>query len=180
MTLAELIADPGVSREQLTEHLDQLSPAVRVVECVGLSPPQQRRLWELASARPHPGADLVTPGGRFAGRNTLPVLSRFQKWFSRQDAAVVGLNRHALGWLTGPGYFTVDPGPPLRFDYRRLPGHAPESWPAVVANTGLFSRPVYGDLMDEVAWVSGDVLVGSALRAGAPLNSYFVLARLAG
>ncbi len=166
------------------DYLDGLAPAERVAECVALGAQRQRALWELASAaRPARRGMLVGPRdgdvATFAGRNSLPVLSRFAKRFARQGGEVVGMNAHPLRRLIGPGYFTVEATGAdglLRFDYRRIPAAAPPGWPAVAPNTRPLARPVYGNLVDAVAWVTADVLVGSATRAGRPIGSYFVIA----
>lgn len=115
----------------------------------------------------------------FAGRNSLRALTRFQKCFGKQGSATIGYNRHSLGRLIGPGYFTVlaEDGGLLRFDYDTLPAAGLPGWPPVASNQGLFAGQVYGHLSDRVAWVSTDVLVGSAYRSGKDLDSYFVLAR---
>jgi len=47
----------------------------------------------------------------------------------------------------------------------------------VTSNSRWLSHPVYGDLLDRVVWASPGVLIGAAFRGGAPLDSYFVLAR---
>jgi hypothetical protein len=95
---------------------------------------------------------------------------------------MVGRNRHALSWLIGPGYFKIesDDTGALRFDYEQVPAASPPGWPAVRPNNGTFSRLVYGHLLDRVAWVSADILVGAAYRSGKPLDSYFVLVRSPG
>lgn len=184
-TIGTMLRTVGVSPIELGDHLDSLSRSERIAQCLSLSPIQQKRLWEVASAAPRPDGNLFGSGPDdrttiFAGRNSLRIFAHFEKRFARQDQALIGYNKHALGWLIGPGYFTVLPaagGPGLIFDYGQRPSHAPGGWPPVVSNTGLFSRPVYGGLSDEVVWVSADVLVGSAFRAGVSMGSFFVLAR---
>jgi hypothetical protein len=186
VSLSSLLDQPGASLAEIRAHLDGLNVADRLAECGALTATRQKRLWELATAAPWPhGGDLV-PAGQdtavFAGRNSLAIFSHFQKRFTRQGAQVGGYNVHPLGWLIGPGYFMVEPGAPgmpLRFDYSRVPTAIPAGWPRVSDNSSVFARPVYGDLLDEVAWVTLDVLIGSAFRGGRALGSYFVLARTA-
>jgi hypothetical protein len=183
MTLAAMLGRHAVSLNEVGEHLNLLGPRQRVAECVALSAAEQRLLWNLAAAGPGAEGALLPAAAdheTFAGRNSLRVLSRFEKWFARQGESVIGCNRHALSWLIGPGYFSVEPDVArggLRFDYRRVPAVAPDRWPTVASNSIVFAQPVYGDLVDEVRWVSAHVLVGSATRAGVSLGSYFVLAR---
>jgi hypothetical protein len=184
VTLAALLDRPGVKPSEVADHLDGLRAPERLAECIVMSAAQQKRLWELASAEPRDGGELFGSAegetAIFAGRNSLRMFNRFEKRFARLGTTVIGYNKHTHAWLTGPGYFTVEPRSPLeglRFDYSRVPSDSPAGWPAVVDNSGFFARPVYGGLLDEVAWVSADVMIGSAFRAGAALNSYFVLAR---
>ena len=109
---------------------------------------------------------------------TLPLFSRFEKRFARHHGTLTGYNVHGLGWLTGPGYFTVTVGSDaLLFDYGRVPGDWPAGWPRVANNEQGFAKPVYGGLMDDAVWVARDVLIGSARRGEVSLDSYFVLAR---
>jgi hypothetical protein len=182
--LSSLLNKPGASMAEISTHLDGLDAADRMSECGALSAAQQKHLWELATAAPRPDGGELVPAGQdkavFAGRNSLSMLNHFQKRFARQGVEVSGYNVHPLAWLIGPGYFMVEPGPPgmpLRFDYSRVPSAAPSGWPRVSDNSSAFARPVYGGLLDEVAWVTADVLIGSAFRGGHALGSYFVLAR---
>ena len=182
MTAAELVLRSGTSTADLARHLDRLAPGERTKQCLSLSPAEQRVLWDMASSAPSPQDDLIRAGAdtqAFAGRNSLALFSRFEKRFFRSGARIFGINKHALAWLIGPGYFAVGPRPGagFRFDYRELPEAAPVGWPAVRPNSATFAHTVYGDLVDEVVWVARDVLVGAASRKGAPLNSYFVLVR---
>lgn len=185
MTLAELLAQPGVAADAIAQHVRELDTARRTDEVVALSGAAQQRLWDLASEAPAQG-ELVPARSAgtvvFAGRNSLPFLSRFEKRFARQDGATIGYNRHPLRGLIGPGYFTAEMGAGgrLRFDYGSIPGRAPDGWPGVRENGKFPGRLVYGDLIDDVVWVTADVLVGSASRGGRSLNSYFVLARRSG
>ena len=137
-----------------------------------LSAGRLRDLWQEVTAGPPEEPRPLE--GRFVGRNSLAAFRNFEKWFATVDGVTVGCNRHPLAWLIGPGYFTVDGS---RFDYRRVPPRAPEGWPPVVPNTGFFPRAVYGDLEDEVRWLTSDILVGAAFRGGRPLDSYFILVR---
>ena len=182
MKLAEMLDAPRSEVTALRSHLDGLAPAERMTECLSLGSHQQKRLWEMVAAAPAVAGELLPPGAAsavFAGRNTLRIFTRFEKLFARQGPAIVGYNRHSLSWLIGPGYFTVEPdhGSGLRFDYEQVPADSPPGWPAAAPNTGTFARPVYGELLDRVGWVSPDALIGSAFRLGKPLDSYFVLVR---
>jgi hypothetical protein len=181
VTLGSLLDATETTAGEVASHVAGLSPADCLGECLALSAAQQRRLWQLASstAAAPAGELLADTTAAFAGRNSLRLFSRFEKWFARQDAVLIGCNRHALSALIGPGYFIVrdDSSARLEFDYGRMPAQAPPGWPAIKRNTGLLARPVYGNLLDKVVWVSRNVLVGAAFRDGKPLDSYFVLVR---
>ena len=180
MTLAEMLGPGTVARADVAAHLDRLDAHARVAECVALSRELQKRLWKIASAEPGEAQELVGAGGTavFVGRNSLRLFSRFEKRFARHAGAVIGYNRHPLGWLTGPGYFVVAVAPSaLLFDYRQVPSQAPAGWPRISPNTQGFASPVYAGLLDDVVWVARDVLIGSARRGDVTLDSYFVLAR---
>jgi hypothetical protein len=183
VTIAALLEQGEIA--EVARELDGLAEPRRIAACLELKAEQQRRLWQLASSNPPANGVLVsrdTDGAseRFAGRNSLRTFSRFEKRFFRMGGRIFGSNHHSLRWLIGPGYFAVleRPGAGYRFDYRDLPGGAPPGWPSVSSNASAMARPVYGDLVDEVVWISRDVMVGAAFRGGAPLNSYFVLARI--
>jgi hypothetical protein len=181
VTLGSLLDATGTTVGEVASHVAGLSLADSLSECLALSAAQQKRLWELASSAPaaQAGELVADTAATFAGRNSLRLFTRFEKWFARQDRAIVGCNRHALSPLIGPGYFTVrnDGAPMLEFDYSTVPAQAPPGWPVIKQNTGLLARPVYGDLLDKVVWISPDVLIGAAFRGGTPLDSYFVLVR---
>ncbi len=181
MTLGSLLDATGTTAGEVASHLAGQSLAECLGECLALSAAQQRRLWQLASsaAAAPAGEQLADTTATFAGRNSLRLFSRFEKWFARQDGLLIGCNRHALGPLIGPGYFSVrdDGSQRLEFDYGRVPAKAPPGWPAIKTNTAGLARTVYGNLLDKVVWISPNVLVGAAFRDGTPLDSYFVLVR---
>ncbi|HEY8951606.1 MAG TPA: hypothetical protein VIP78_03480 [Candidatus Dormibacteraeota bacterium] len=181
MTVAELLGPGRVARPSISAHLDALDKDERVAECRGLSRDQQKRLWEIASADPAEAQELLGERGAavFAGRNSLQLFSKFEKRFARHQGALIGYNVHSLGWLTGPGYFSVTSPRAnwLLFDYNHVPGEGPDGWPRVSNNDQGFAKPVYGALLDDAVWAARDVLIGSARRGDVPLDSYFVLAR---
>ena len=182
VTLA-LLVDQGVSAEAIRRHLSRLRPAARQGEGLALRPWHRARLWRLAAADASRPSGVLVPDGSavYAGRNSLRLFSRFEKWFAQRGDLVIGCNRHPLSPLIGPGYFSVNEpaASELEFDYSKVPATAPEGWPAPRANTRFLARQVYGELLDRVVWVAPDVLIGAAFRSGAPLDSYFILVRSA-
>jgi hypothetical protein len=182
-TFADLLRGQPTQAE-LAAHLDALDAAERVRQCRALDGAAQRRLWAACAGAPAFTLDDLVPGAgpvTWAGKNSLPTFSWFEKRFARQGGAVIGYNHQAMRWLTGPGYFTVvsSPSEPkeLLFDYTRVPAEAPAGWPPIKPNTRGFSFFVYRNMQDFCRRVSGDVIIGSATRLGKPIDSYFVLAR---
>jgi hypothetical protein len=174
----------GAAGAELASALDAATESDRVAAIQAMTRDQQKRLWLVATSSPRPDGELIDAAARdgiqrFAGRNTLGVFSRFEKRFFRSEGGIFGMNHHALMPLIGPGYFGVAARPMggLVFGYRHLPETIPDGWPAVRSNDTGLARRVYGALVDEVVWVSRDVLIGAAYRDGQPLDSYFVLAR---
>ena len=180
MTLQDLLRASAPPPSAVLQNVDGLR-GEGLSECLALGLPEQRRLWQIAEAECSEIRGELVAGATavFAGRNTLPLLSRFEKWFAHHEGALFGCNRHPLAPLIGPGYFEVRPAADghLEFDYGSLPSTSPPGWPAVRPNTSWPARAVYGGLLDRVLWLSADVLVGAAFRDGAPLDSYFVLVR---
>jgi hypothetical protein len=181
--LSAVIATGGV--REIADALDAATAPDRIAAVQAMSRDAQKRLWSVASSGSLAAGELITAGAadgteRFAGRNSLALFSRFEKWFFRSGGGTFGMNRHPLMPLIGPGYFGVQERPSggLVFAYRQLPDAAPQGWPEVRSNDRGLARAVYGGLVDEVVWVSRDVLVGAAFRDGRPMDSYFVLARL--
>jgi hypothetical protein len=183
------LLNAGASQAALAAYLDGLDAAQRVQEVRGLSGKQMGALFErCADAAPLTLEDLVPPAvapGQavvFAGKNSLPMFSLFEKRFTRlSDGMVAGYNHQPMSAFTGPGYFLVTPAErgELLFDYTQVPARdqVPAGWPEVRDNDGLISRFVYKDLHDFMRRVSQDVLIGHATRLGRPMPQYFILSR---
>jgi hypothetical protein len=188
VTFFDLLARADVTQAQLAAHLDALDADERVRQSRALGKAQQRRLWEVCADAPAFTVEDLIPATetgtvRWAGKNSLPLFTHFEKRFCRQDGAVFGFNFNpGIAWFTGPGYFaTVQPPDRPReilFDYTRVPERAPEGWPAVKANTGGTGKLVYGGMHDFCRRVSSTVIIGAATRLGKPIDAYFVLARM--
>lgn len=194
-SFAELLAESTTTQAQLATHLDALDGGERVRQCRALSGKAQKRLWQVCQgAAPFTLDDLVPPSiadGQpiiYAGKNSLAMFTHFEKRFVRQGGAVVGYNHQSASWITGPGYFTVEPSQTrageLLFDYTRVPSSAPAGWPPIKSNEAGLSRFVYKNLHDFCRRVSRDVIIGWATRLDASgveqdMDSYFVLARAA-
>jgi hypothetical protein len=186
-TFADLLLRADVTQAQLAAHLDALDADARVDQCRALGKGKQRKLWEVCAAAPAFTLEDLIPQAatsevRWAGKNSLPLFTHFEKRFCRQAGTVVGYNFNpGIAWFTGPGYFTtVQPSDRPReilIDYTRVPSTAPAGWPAVKDNTGGGGKLVYGGMHDYCRRVSQTVIIGCATRDGKPIGAFFVLAR---
>jgi hypothetical protein len=187
-TLGSLLARADITQAQLEAHLNALSTEARVAEVTALDGKQQKRLWEVCAGAPAFTLEDLVPSSlgetpvHYAGKNSLPMFTKFEKRFARIDGAVVGYNFQAMSFVTGPGYYTVevsekDPKE-LLFNYTKVPARGAAGWPPVKPNDAGLSRFVYKNLHDYNRRVSRDVLIGFATRLGKPMDSYYVLARM--
>lgn len=187
-TLAGLLRTPGVTAGALAAFLDGLDEAGRVREVQALPGGALKLLWAAcAGALPLTLDEFVPPtladGAMltYAGKNSLPLFSLFEKRFTRQGGAVIGYNQSGPSPLIGPGYFTVVPatGKPgeLLFDYDLPPAAAPAGWPAVRRNDRGLSWVVFRHLHDFCRRVATGVVIGEGTRRGKPMGAFFVLAR---
>jgi hypothetical protein len=175
--------------EAIARHLDALTPAARAGAIRELGGARlQGRLWKAVADAPPVTLDDLVPIGApplgeviYHGKNSLPAFTIFQKRFcrpSRGADALWGYNHASLAWLIGPGYFVVhQDGSGAAIDYREVPAEHPAGWPAIAPNDRGAARLVYGGMVDYLRRVARDVFIGAAYRGGAPIGSYFVLAR---
>ena len=187
-TFADLLMRQSApTQAQLAAHLDALDATQRVEQCRALGKKMQRRLWEICAEAPAFTLEDLIPSAetgtvRWAGKNSLPLFTHFEKRFARQAGVVVGYNFNpGIAWFTGPGYFTTVQAPDrpreILFDYTRVPSTGPQGWPPVKPNTGGSAKLVYGGMHDFCRRVSSTVIIGAATRLGKPIDAYFVLAR---
>lgn len=127
------------------------------------------------------------------GKNSLPLVSRFEKRFRRvspgSDLAagtpgqeVWGYNRHEFSALTGPAYFVAHPDDRSRgivFDDAgaRVPPPDGRTWPHVRPDQTVVSRLVYAGVRDVMRRISRHVTLGRIARNGATLDAWFFLVR---
>ena len=187
-SLASLLRSPDASCSAPAGFLDGLDPPARVREVRALPGRDLRRLWTVcADAAPLSLDEFVPPTlaeGEtliYAGKNSLPVFSTFEKRFTRQRGEIVGYNEGTTRPLVGPGYCTVS-APPDRpkevlIDYERVPATAPAGWPEIKPNDRGLGALVFGHLHDYLRRVSTGVVIGIGTRHGKDLNAWFVLAR---
>ena len=189
MSLSQQIRT-GVSIEEISDTLNQLSATDRLTQSRSLGPRDQRKLWEMCEGRAVT-LDQIVPRDRTGqtvrhlGRNTLPVFKIFEKRFHRPSddhPTLWGYNEGATRGLVGPGYFVCRESDQPEIgsvvvDYEMLPEEAPEGWPVIKSNERGVSRLVYAFMHDYLRSVSEHVTIGRAYRKGAESPNYFTLCR---
>ncbi len=181
--------------DALAEYLDSLDDTRRVRFVRSIGARTQARLWEAVRNRPATLADLVPPSLPPAvevihkGKNTMPILSAFEKRFcraERRDDLLYGYNEGPTRNIIGPGYFVV-PAAEARsevgVDYREVPppgARLPLAWPPVKANEVGLQRLVFAGMVDHLRRISRHVTIGRATRSGKETNNYFLLCRVDG
>jgi hypothetical protein len=191
-TLKGFFGAEGVDVAGLAAYLDGLGDAERTAVTLSMTPSQQARLYEGAQGFRPLGIEHFVPRGVaplaqviHAGKNSIPIFSRFEKRFCLPEARadrLWGYNRNprSIQGFTGPGYFVcyaIERGEVL-IDYTRIPpGTPPAGWPPVRANSAGFSRFIYDRTQDTMRGVSTHVSIGRAARAGKLMDNWFVLCR---
>lgn len=190
-TLKSLLREGATSRD-LASYLDALEPAARLAEVLAITGRGIAALYDAVADAPAITMDEFLPeteaGVRiYEGRNSLPTFTRFQKRFVRvEGGVVVGYNHQTWSFVTGPGYFVVDPPNTRRddfpnellFDYTQEPPVLPGQevgWPAYKPNDRGLSRSVYMDMKDYCRRVARGVVVGKAWKNGVDQNAWFTL-----
>lgn len=194
-TLKDLVSRPSPDAAGIADFLDGLSLADRIAAVRDLSGGRlQGALWNaVAGAQAVTTADMVPPDYPvlrpviFHGKNSLPAFTEFQKICFRpegdENAGVAwGYNETKIRNWIGAGYYELHdtPGAPLggaAFDYTRLPAAKLPAWPEVKPNTAGLSRFIYAHMLDYMRRVSSDVFIGSAVRNGREMKSWFVVVR---
>ena len=187
-----LLQNKTVDCEALAHELDRMNHYARVDFIRGIPPSKHALLYEAVSHYktlvPH---DLVpenhpvyTPVEHTGMNNLFGVrhLGFAKVMYLDDQRRVCGRNVQALAWLTGDGYFTVEPskeapGYELDISYLKLPTSVPNGWPKPQSNARGFSYVVYRDMVDKLRAVSKHVTIGRAWKHGRALPHYFVLTR---
>jgi hypothetical protein len=199
MSLRYLLGRSRTTIDDIADYLDALPPSHREAEACSLGLVDQARLYARAADAPALDLSFFVPGSAGSlqevvheGRNTFPVLRRFQKRFARPEGHVgrerlFGYNHGITLGTLGPGYFVACPtgGDPrwlprggVVIDYYQVPDDAvPAGWPTVIPNGQGLQRLVYNGTRDFMRRVSAHVSVGRAYKGEVPLPSYFVLCR---
>jgi len=112
------------------------------------------------------------------GQNSLAMFNAFQKRVVDNDGVIQGYNHQAMGWLTGPGHFTLtQEGDEVLFDYTQEPTEPFSEFPPLKKNTSGIGYFVYGNMVDRVRRVSQHCVIGKAFKKGKPFNAWFMLIR---
>lgn len=169
---------------------DTSGPEARLHTVVDLGRCEMAHLFEAAAENPPTTLDDFVPPDCptvaeviHYGKNSLPVLTRFEKRFRRpplREKELWGYHRHELGLVTGPGYFAAHPDdgrPGVVLDYTHPPSQTLPGWPRADASAERMSRIVYGGRTDVMRRLSRHVTVGRVARYGRARDAWYFLVR---
>lgn len=188
-----LLAAEPLDVDALARALDALDDATRVPLVRSWGKDVQRRLWDACAGRATSLEDFVPAGVPaqteviHAGRNSLPVFTRFEKRFARppgRDDVLFGYNEGPTRSFVGPGYYVAHVHPErheVGVDYLQTPpvgSPLPATWPDVRENESGLQRFVYAGMVDFMRKVSRHVTIGRAYKRGVEeLPHTFLLVR---
>ncbi|HEY2773074.1 MAG TPA: hypothetical protein VGK20_03355 [Candidatus Binatia bacterium] len=193
-TLKELVSRPLPDGAEIAAFLDNLTLPERIAECRSLGGTRlQAALWTACLGATRVDTDQMVPPDYpalrpviFHGKNSLPAFSEFQKICFRPDSAgdhvAWGYNETKIRQWIGSGYYVLHDTPQAAlggaaFDYTMLPEKTLPAWPEVRTNKAGLSRFIYADMLDYMRRVAADVFIGSAVRRGREMKSYFIVVR---
>lgn len=190
-TLRSLLASAEVTGAEIARHLNALDPAERLTQVLAVKGKWVKALYDRMADAPLVSlTEFVPPETQgqeviYEGRNSLAMFTRFQKRFClAKSGRIVGYNHQSMGFVTGPGYFVLQPGrqdgpaPGEPYvDYTTLPeqDELPEGWPTLKSNDRGLTKTVYGNMNDYLRRVATGVVVGKAYRAGEDIDAHFSL-----
>ncbi len=191
-SIKTLLATDDVDIDAVAQTLDALDSDERVEAIRSLGKKAQVRLWNAAEGRTTALEDIVPSDVEsaveviHAGKNSLPLFTKFEKRFCRvadDDSILYGYNEGPTRKFVGPGYFVTafdaDRGEVGINYYKTPPEDAvlPNDWPAIRPNEKGISNLVYAKMIDYLRQVSTHVTIGRAVRKGKTTNNYFLLCR---
>ena len=199
-TLRALILEKEETIAGIGKFLDGLGHERRLKAVTSLGARHMAVLWNLAAVGDATPDDIVPEGKpplemvRHFGKNSLPVMTRFEKRFCRppgegagsdnpdREIVLWGYNESPARPLVGPGYFVCrntldDPRGKFVIDYYDVPPESPQGWPPIKTNDRGIGRLVYGFMHDFLRKVSASVTIGRAYKNGRETDYYFVLCR---
>jgi hypothetical protein len=180
---------------RLSKDLDELGHPARLWAAYQWTHADMAALWEGAKGfRPIALDDFVPPtvGPLMEvihhGKNSLPAFQFFQKRFCRPKqpprdgtkGSLLGLNRQAISFVTGPGYFVAHPATDegeVDVDYTMVPRERPETWPPIVPSSARLGRFIYHGTIDVMRGISSHVTIGRAKRKRGWMDAWFILVR---
>lgn len=186
-----MLAMDAIDVPSLGRWLDGLDEGSRVAATVSMAPREQARLFDAAQGARALSLDHFVPPGvspfetvRHAGKNSIKLVSRFEKRFCRPEPGAMvlwGYNESpwAVQRVAGPGYFVcygIGGGEAL-IDYCEVPPAKPNGWPAVASNSVGITKYIFGGTQDTMRGISAHVSIGRASRAGQWMDNWFVLCR---
>jgi hypothetical protein len=185
-----MVAGKTRDTRAMGEYLDVLTQEQRLASIRALPRTMQKSLYDAATGyAPLTVSDFVPDSAKpyapvhHFGINNMPLFRNFAKVMYRlPDGSTAGYNEQPWRWLTGPGYFVVEPSDKvIRGDvvinYHQVPHAAPPGWPAIRDNGRGFSHFVYRGMKDYMRRVSKHVTIGHAVRNGVPQPQCFILVR---
>jgi hypothetical protein len=194
-TLKELVTRALPEAAEIAGFLDGLTLEDRIAAVRGLhGTTLQGELWRAVVGAPRARTeDMVPPDYParrpviFHGKNSLPAFTDFQKICFRPDEpgngpVAWGYNETKIRNLIGPGYYVLHDTPDAHlggaaFDYTQIPPTTLPAWPPVRPNEKGLSRFIYANMLDYMRRVASEVWIGSAVRGGKEMGSYFVVVR---
>lgn len=192
-TLKELVSRSAPDAGEIAAHLDGLLLPDRIAAIRSLQGTRlQGALWNAVAGTPRVSASDMVPEDYpalrpviFHGKNSLPAFTEFQKICFRPEAGskvAWGYNETKIRNWIGAGYYVLHDteGAILggaAFDYTQLPSSRLPAWPEIRPNEAGISRFIYAGMLDYMRRVSSDVFIGSAVRGGKEMGSYFLVAR---
>lgn len=192
-TLKELVTRPSPDASEIAGFLDGLALSDKIEATRSLAGGKlQGALWNAVSAAPRVSTQEMVPGDYpamrpviFHGKNSLPAFTEFQKICFRPDESsnvAWGYNETKIRNYIGAGYYVLHDTPDASlggaaFDYTQLPEKGLPAWPEVRTNNAGLSRFIYANMLDYMRRVADDVYIGSAVRGGKEMNSYFIVVR---
>jgi hypothetical protein len=194
--ITAILARDPLDVDALGRALDALDDRARVALVRSWGKDVQRRLWAACEGRRTTLDDFVPPGVAprtevvHAGRNSLPVFTRFEKRFTRvpgRDDVLYGYNEGPTRAIVGPGYYVAhvfsDRGE-VGIDYLETPepgSPLPATWPEIRTNESGLQKFVYAGMVDFMRKVSSHVTIGRAYKRGEDaLPHTFLLVRTGG
>ncbi len=181
-----------LSITQLAEHLDCMNHQERLSWMKEQNLVDQMRLWDLAAGCGATLDHLVPkefPLGMevvHEGKNTLPVISAFEKRFVRdidKPSIIHGSNEGVTRFAIGPGYFVAEydeTRAEVGINYYRVPPAStalPSGWPVIKTNEEGLQKYVFSSMVDYLRKLSNHVSIGRAYKANKQTPNYFILVR---